>query len=49
MAKQCEHASAEFSTRKSAQACADHLSKKTGILHVVKKFGVMWIATCNLF
>jgi len=49
MTKKCEHASAEFSGRKLAQSLADRLSDKTGTLHVVKRYGVMWIATCYVF
>ena len=48
-AKKCEHATAEFSNRASAKALAERLTNKTGLLHVCKKFGVMWIATCLLF
>lgn len=49
MTKQCEHVSAEYASRAVAQSVANNFTTKTGILHVVKRLGVMWIVTCNYF
>ena len=49
MTKKCEHSSAEFASKNVAKSVAERKTKETGILHVVKKFGPMWIATCFLF
>ncbi len=47
--EKCEHDLTAAHSRVAAQANADELTRKTGILHVVKKWGSLWIATCNYF